>query len=143
VMLEGLPVRSENPLLSRITMQGAIIDTLSKQFTARSLRHATVCILTESGFMKEPGNPITAEVVDMVADWVGAGGVLVLVGGPETGFDRLRPLADHFGVSIDRKRKAVEKGTVHPVDGALLYGRNPVTVDSLLHIVFQRNETIH
>lgn len=143
VMFEGWPVGNENPLLSRITRQGANIDTLSQEFTGQSLRHTTVYIMTEPVSMKEPAHPISQEVVDMVADWVGAGGALVLVGSGGSGFNRLRLIADHFGVSPDRKRQAVGKGIVHAVDGTLLYSRNSATVDSLLRSMFQARETIH
>jgi len=94
---------------------GASTKTLSGEPTAADLRNADVYIIVDPDDEKEAAKPnfIESRHVKAIADWVKAGGVLVLMGNDfgNCEFDHFNSLAKEFGIQFN-------KDSVNHVDGS-------------------------
>jgi unsaturated rhamnogalacturonyl hydrolase len=94
---------------------GARTETLSAAPTAQNLKGANVYIIVDPDTEKETEKPnfVEPQHVKAVADWVKAGGVLLLlhndVGNAE--FDRFNTLAKEFGIQFNKDSKNRVQGT--------------------------------
>jgi unsaturated rhamnogalacturonyl hydrolase len=88
---------------------GAAIETLSAEPTAANLKRADVYIIVDPDTPKETANPKFVEPrhVKAIADWVKAGGVLVLMGNDAQNaeLDKFNSLAQEFGIQFNKDRK--------------------------------------
>jgi len=88
---------------------GAKLAELSAAPTAANLRGADVYIIVDPDTAKETANPnfVEPQHVKAIADWVKAGGVLVLMGNDvqNAELDRFNTLAKEFGVQFNKDRK--------------------------------------
>jgi unsaturated rhamnogalacturonyl hydrolase len=94
---------------------GARTETLSAAPTAQNMKGANVYIIVDPDTEKETEKPnfVEPQHVKAVADWVKAGGVLLLlhndVGNAE--FDRFNTLAKEFGIQFNKDSKNRVQGT--------------------------------
>jgi unsaturated rhamnogalacturonyl hydrolase len=94
---------------------GAKTETLSAAPTAQNLKDADVYIIVDPDTEKETEKPnfVEPQHVKAIADWVKAGGVLLLlhndVGNAE--FDRFNTLAKEFGIQFNKDSKNRVQGT--------------------------------
>lgn len=88
---------------------GAKLDTLYQSPTAANLKEANVYIVVDPDDAKENPNAkfVSAADVKAVADWVKAGGVLVLMGNDfgNAEFDNFNNLARQFGIEFNKDSK--------------------------------------
>ena len=88
---------------------GARTESLSAAPTAQNLRGADVYIIVDPDTKEETENPrfIEPPHVRAIADWVRAGGVLVLMGNDagNAEFDRFNGLAREFGIQFNKDSK--------------------------------------
>lgn len=88
---------------------GAETDTLSAAPTAVNLKNASVYIIVDPDTAKETANPnfVEPQHVKAIADWVKAGGVLMLMGndGQNAELDKFNTLASEFGIQFNKDRK--------------------------------------
>ena len=94
---------------------GARTETLSAAPTAQTLRGATVYIIVDPDTKEETADPHFVEPahVKAVADWVKAGGVLVLMGNDvgNAEFDHFNELARAFGVRFNKDSRNRVQGS--------------------------------
>jgi unsaturated rhamnogalacturonyl hydrolase len=94
---------------------GARTETLSAAPTAQNLKGADVYIIVDPDTEKETESPnfVEPQHVKAVADWVKAGGVLVLLGNDvgNAEFDRFNTLAKEFGIQFNKDSKNRVQGT--------------------------------
>jgi unsaturated rhamnogalacturonyl hydrolase len=94
---------------------GARTETLSAAPTAQNLKGADVYVIVDPDTEKETESPnfVQPAHVKAVADWVKAGGVLVLLGNDvgNSEFDRFNELASAFGVRFNKDSKNRVQGT--------------------------------
>jgi len=92
---------------------GARLDTLSAAPTAANLRKASVYIIVDPDTEKETAKPnfISRRDAKTIADWVKAGGVLVLLGNDfgNAEFDNWNLLARQFGIEFNKDNKNLVK----------------------------------
>lgn len=88
---------------------GASLKTLSAPPTPAALSKADVYIIVDPDTEKETADPNFVQPwhVDVVADWVKDGGVLVLMGndGQNAELDKFNTLAGAFGIKFNKDRK--------------------------------------
>jgi unsaturated rhamnogalacturonyl hydrolase len=88
---------------------GARTETLSAKPTSASLRVADVYIIVDPDTAKETASPnfVEPQHVNAIADWVKAGGVLVLMGNDAQNaeLDKFNTLASAFGIQFNKDRK--------------------------------------
>ena len=88
---------------------GARTETLSAAPTAQNLKGANVYIIVDPDTDKETESPnfVAPAHVKAVADWVKAGGVLVLLGNDvgNSEFDHFNTLAKEFGIQFNKDSK--------------------------------------
>jgi unsaturated rhamnogalacturonyl hydrolase len=88
---------------------GARLDTLSVAPDRVTLSGADVYIIVDPDTPKETANPVYVEPrqTKAIADWVKAGGVLVLMGndGQNAELDKFNTLASEFGIRFNKDRK--------------------------------------
>ena len=88
---------------------GASLNTLSAPPTPEALSKADVYIIVDPDTAKETASPNFVEPwhVDVIADWVKNGGVLVLMGndGQNAELDKFNTLAEVFGIRFNKDRK--------------------------------------
>jgi unsaturated rhamnogalacturonyl hydrolase len=88
---------------------GAKTETLSAAPTAQNLKGADVYIIVDPDTEKETEKPnfVEPQHVKAVADWVKAGGVLVLMGNDfgNAEFDHFNTLAKEFGIQFNKDSK--------------------------------------
>ena len=110
---------------------GANLDTLYQAPTAQNLKNADVYIIVDPDTEKETAktNFILPTDAKNIADWVKAGGVLVLMGNDfgNAEFDNWNVLAKQFGIEFnkDSKNKVIndqyEQGRVTVPEGNLIF----------------------
>lgn len=93
-------------LLAEIIGQfGGSVDTLCKAPTADALQGANVYMIVDPDTPDETANPhyIDDRTIDVVTQWVGNGGALVLFGNDKgkAEFEHLNKLAGRFGISFN------------------------------------------
>jgi unsaturated rhamnogalacturonyl hydrolase len=90
-------------------MRGARLDTLYQAPAAQNLKAADVYIIVDPDDLKENPNAKTISPADAkaIADWVKAGGVLVLLGNDvgNAEFDNWNALARQFGIEFKKDSK--------------------------------------
>lgn len=88
---------------------GAQLETLSAAPTAAGLKNASVYIIVDPDTEKETEKPnfITDADATNIADWVKAGGVLVMLGNDfgNAEFDKWNVLAGKFGIEFNKDSK--------------------------------------
>jgi unsaturated rhamnogalacturonyl hydrolase len=86
-------------------MNGSHTDSLSVAPTRENLKHASVYIITDPDNEKESVDPHYPSDADIkaIADWVRAGGVLVLMSNDSANceFPHFNHLAEHFGIHFN------------------------------------------
>ena len=86
-------------------MDGAHTDSLPVAPTSENLKHASVYIITDPDNEKESVDPHYPSDADIkaIADWVKAGGVLVLMSNDSANceFPHFNHLAEHFGIHFN------------------------------------------
>lgn len=112
---------------------GATLDTLSAAPTAANLKNASVYIIVDPDTEKETEKPnfISSSDAKTIANWVKAGGVLVLMGNDfgNAEFDSWNALAKQFGIEFNKDSKLrvqndrYEQGRVNVPDGNLIFKR--------------------
>ena len=116
---------------------GARTATLAEAPTARNLRGSDVYIIVDPDTKEETENPRFVEPahVRAVADWVRAGGVLVLLGNDvgNAEFDRFNELAGRFGIRFNKDSKNRVQGNN--------FGEGKITVPAG-HPIFRTARTL-
>ncbi len=88
---------------------GAQTAQLSTAPTVANLKNSDVYIIVDPDTPKETANPnfVEPQQVKTIADWVKAGGVLVLMGndGQNAELDKFNTLAKEFGIQFNKDRK--------------------------------------
>jgi unsaturated rhamnogalacturonyl hydrolase len=91
--------------------EGAALATLKEAPTSENLKTAAVYIIADPDNEKETAAPnfMTEAYATTVADWVKAGGVLVLFGNDSTNceLDRFNILAEKFGIRFNKDNRLV------------------------------------
>jgi len=91
--------------------EGAELATLAEAPTADNLKNAAVYIIADPDNEKETASPnfMTEDYANTVADWVKAGGVLVLLGNDSSNceLDRFNILAQKFGITFNKDNRLV------------------------------------
>lgn len=97
--------------------------------TASDLKYASVYIIVDPDNVKDNPNPnyVSAEDIKVIADWVKAGGVLVLMANDSANCDleHFNHLAMTFGIKFTDKSINMVKNDVFE-QGAVLPGNNPI-----------------
>jgi len=92
-------------LATIITQAGAIVDTLCQAPTPDALQRATIYIIVDPDTPQETQFPNYLEepAIDVITDWVHAGGVLVLMGNDKGNaeFEHFNRLAERFGIHFN------------------------------------------
>ncbi len=93
------------------TKQGAALQTLTSAPTKKNLKKASIYIIADPDNEKETANPnfMTERYANTVANWVKAGGVLVLFGNDVTNceLDKFNILSQKFGITFNKDNKLV------------------------------------
>lgn len=91
--------------------EGAVLETLADAPTALNLKNASVYIITDPDDAKETANPnfMTEAYATTIANWVKAGGVLVLFGNDSTNceLDKFNILSQKFGIRFNKDNRLV------------------------------------
>ncbi len=100
-------------LAAIITQAGAAVDTLCQAPAPGALERATIYIIVDPDTPQETQSPNYLEepAIGVIADWVRAGGVLVLMGNDKGNaeFEHFNQLAERFGIHFneDSRNKVV------------------------------------
>ncbi len=103
------------------TDAGFKLDTLGETPTVDKLKNTSVYVIVDPDNKKETANPnlITAEAADQVAQWVNAGGVLVMMANDSanTNLQVFNILANKFGLHFNNDMPNHVISDQHFVDG--------------------------
>ena len=109
---------------------GASLDTLSQAPTKENLKNADVYIIVDPDTEKETEKPnfISPADAKTIADWVKAGGVLVLLGNDfgNAEFDNFNVLARQFGIEFNKDSKYRVQNNNFVEGKITVAGENPI-----------------
>ncbi|HEX8369390.1 MAG TPA: DUF4350 domain-containing protein [Pyrinomonadaceae bacterium] len=109
---------------------GAALDTLSSAPDAANLKNADVYIIVDPDTEKETEKPnfVSAADARAIADWVKAGGVLVLMGNDfgNSEFDNFNVLAKRFGIEFNKDSKYRVQNNNFAEGKITVAGGNPI-----------------
>ena len=110
--------------------QGASLDTLGVAPTAKNLSTSSIYIIVDPDTKKENPNPnyINTKDADQLAQWVKAGGVLVLMANDSANVElpHFNILAGRFGMHFNDDLQNHVIDDSHFNDGAILISNNPI-----------------
>lgn len=110
--------------------QGASLDTLGTAPTVANLKGSSVYIIVDPDTKKENPNPnyIRSEDADQIAEWVKAGGVLVLMANDSANVElpHFNILAGRFGMHFNNDMQNHVIDDAHFADGAVVMDSNPI-----------------
>ncbi|WDF56738.1 DUF4350 domain-containing protein [Mucilaginibacter sp. KACC 22063] len=109
---------------------GAILDTLTQAPTLKNLQGTDVYIIVDPDTKKENPNPnyITDKDAGQIAQWVKAGGVLVLMANDSANVElrHFNMLAGRFGLHFNTDLQNHVVDDAHFSDGAIEIDNNPI-----------------
>ncbi len=110
--------------------QGATLDTLGVAPTVQNLKGSAIYIIVDPDTKKENPNPnyINAQDADQIAQWVKAGGVLVLMANDSANVElpHFNILTAHFGMHFNDDLQNHVIDDKHFVDGTVVITNNPI-----------------
>ncbi len=109
---------------------GAQLEMLSSAPTAQNLKNASVYIIVDPDTEKEIAKPkfISEKDSQIIADWVKAGGVLLLLGNDfgNAEFDNWNKLAARFGIEFNKDNKNLVKNDQYEAGRVNVPDGNPI-----------------
>jgi len=120
---------------------GAKTETLFTPPTVSALRDAQVYIIASPDTLAKNPNPhyVQAEDGSQIAEWVKAGGVLVLLANDpaNTDLDHFNLIADRFGIHFNSVLRKHVIGDAHESGKLVVRGSGPIFHDS--HLLFMKD----
>jgi hypothetical protein len=110
--------------------EGAVLDTLGTAPTVANLKGSAVYIIVDPDTKKENPKPnyIGSENANQIAEWVKAGGILVLMANDSANVElpHFNTLAARFGMHFNNDLQNHVIDDAHFADGAVVMDNNPI-----------------